>query len=130
MGLTKGIQIQEVVVMNKYYRPWYIWFSFLSLIILWADTAWCVMIVCKNRDTMNRAIVYLFKLIAVYYILPSMLLILISSIEPLRSVPNMLLHIPLIYLQGVYITYRFSIWRKENTSHLMRSKSIFNDTKS
>ena len=108
--------------MSKHNRPWYIWFSLLSVMVLWVDIARSTLFSSKNRDLWPRALVFLFKLLLIYFIIPSYLMMIIGDIEPLKNVSSVLLHVPLLYLQGVYIAYRLSNWREENISHPLRSK--------
>jgi len=114
----------------KYKKKWYIWFSIFAFMFLWADTSRRIMFTKKNYEIWSRACGQLFKLFGGYVILPIMLVSILVGFPLSRldiyegSLLNELfnmLNLILVYLGGVYATYRHDIWRKENISHLFKN---------
>ena len=119
--------IQEVAVMIKQKKHWYIWFSFPAVMFLVCDTASRTLFSAKNRDYWYQACRNIFKLAIICFVLPPFLLGFFADRVLLRNVPNesiayditILIILFVMYLCGVYMAYRHVVWRIENISHLL-----------
>ena len=113
--------------MNKFKKPWYIWFSLLALALLWGDTAWRTKFSRENIGIWTRACWNIFKLSMAYLIAPLLIFGLLIDIAIMRRVPEgsliyefgLGLVLVVVYFSGVYVTYRHLKWRKENMAHLL-----------
>ena len=122
--------------MNRFKKPWYIWFSLLALIILSGDTAVRVKFMkgyWENFDLWIRACGFLSKLWFLYLFIPSGVLTFLSgyilsladyfipsaSQHPLTQEILDSLVFLVIYLLNVYSTYKLVLWRNKNIPHLL-----------
>jgi len=109
--------------MIKIKKPWYIWFSFIALVVLCIDTIGRVSFLSKSW---GMAIGNMFKIATLYMMIPLILLIPISSLLLIffptsYLIQNIVLYMCFIgiYLSGVYGTCEHVIWRKENMPDLL-----------
>jgi len=121
--------------MTKNKKPWYIWFSILAIIFLWGDTSRRIKFSGKNMGLWTRAVGNIAKLSVFYIILPLLLFGALIDRLVMRNVSIGSLSYELgvfavlfiVYFFGVYATYRHSVWRKENISHLLKNDSQQSD---
>ena len=110
--------------------PWYIWFSFFSLALLWGDTSRRIKINKNNTfdsiSLWNRAVGNIAKLCGLYMFLPLLLFSIIANIF-FRNIPPESIFFPiiisflllLIYILGVIAAYKHILWRLKNITHLL-----------
>ena len=117
-------------MMKKNKKPWYIWLSLLGFAILMIDTSRRIKFTKKNSyDNFvlwNRACLNFFKLVPLCVFIPPIVAHLFSLFFLPETMEESIKHeivdwisILFFYLMGVYATYKHSIWREENISHLL-----------
>jgi len=125
-------------MINNKMKPWYIWLSIFALATLCSDTSRRIKFsgasIGDNFALSNKASVHSLKLIVLYIILPivlygSMANILISRFPGYPLLPEIVVTILLllIYLMGVYATYKHIHWREANIPHLLNRPASSSD---
>jgi len=117
--------------MIKQKKPWYIWLSVLAFVFLWSDSSRRLKFSRKNLGLWYRSVGNALKLWSVYVMIIPISFGIFMDRVILRNVPNeSLLYeimisilLLLVYIGGVYATYRHSVWRKENISHLLKNSN-------
>jgi len=108
-------------------RPWYIWFSLPAFIALWGDTIRRIMVVpkgslniandSKRLSLWARAIGHMFSsmlILTLPLLAISLLFELIVGKIPELQLILVAIFFTVFYLIGVFVAYRFVIWREKN----------------
>ena len=117
--------------MIKKKRPWYIWFSFLAIVILWGDTTKRIN---ANRNSLDdfyttwfQAVWNLVSSMVGFVFLPFGILGFIAD-RIFYDYPNDSIQMEIVgttafiafYFCGVYAAHRHAKWRKENIADLLK----------
>lgn len=122
-----------MIVKNRSNTPWYIWLSFLALMLLWGDTARRIKVSRKNFiddfPLWGKACLNIAKISILYFILPLALYAGITGHffehlvnEPIYSDVFEAINLVVLYLSNVYASHRHVVWRNKNISHLLGSE--------
>jgi len=117
-------------------KSWYMWLSILGFILLSCDTARRVH--SRKVPKGERLNLWLrtcfneLKLFVLYIILPIILLGNLMNLfwgdlfaaEDPRADTMMGVFFIILYFLGVFVTYRHSIWRRNNISHLLPDEDM------
>lgn len=115
------------MIKNK--KPWYIWLSFIALVVLSRDTSRRISHSPKFSEFSGweRGATYIFKTAVFYVLIPSFCIAIPVGILFITLFPDLYLaeNIAIsiwyfvLYLSGVRATYKHVIWRKENIPDLL-----------
>jgi uncharacterized membrane protein YbjE (DUF340 family) len=105
--------------------PWYIWFSILAFAILWANTKKQAILYDKTGRLHMRALGQLFKwffiMVSPVVLLGVVLGVLLSSADPFIREMSLFAPLILLYVLGIFSTYKHAQWRKKNILHLEKT---------
>jgi len=122
---------------DKNKAPWYIWLSFIALILLLCDTARRIKLSRKSFwgdfDLWLKACLNFMKITILYIIIPIIIYGILLNIvlrhtqfeQIAIDISVMLLLLLFVYLPSVYAVFQHVIWRRKNISHLLDKSLLF-----